>query len=100
MIRYRYSQWDGSQNVPDLDPDELLDALSDDLLSHGNLTRALQRLMQRGFDRRFGERLRGIQDLLQQLRNQRQQTLERYNLNSIIDDLRKRLDNVVKTERE
>ena len=31
-----YSRWDGSQRVDDLDADQLLDAMSDDLLSDGD----------------------------------------------------------------
>ena len=35
--RYRYSQWDGTQQIFDIDASELMDALSDDLLQHGDL---------------------------------------------------------------
>src|SRR6266850_1341306 len=44
----RYSRWDGTQAVPDLDADELLSAMSDDLLADGDLWNALRRLFQRG----------------------------------------------------
>ncbi|MBI4304300.1 MAG: hypothetical protein HY665_08205, partial [Chloroflexi bacterium] len=47
-MKYQYSRWDGSQEVPDLTPDELLEAMSDDLLAHGNVQRALQKLTQMG----------------------------------------------------
>ena len=30
--RYRYSQWDGTQQIFDVDASEVMDALSDDLL--------------------------------------------------------------------
>ena len=40
----RYSRWDGTQAVPDLDADELLSAMSDDLLAEGDLMNALRRL--------------------------------------------------------
>ena len=29
---YRYSRWDGSQNVPDLDADQVLDEMAEDLV--------------------------------------------------------------------
>ena len=48
MSRYRYSRWDGSQVLPPFDADDVLDALSDDILAEGDVRRALQRLMQRG----------------------------------------------------
>ena len=31
-----YSRWEGSQRIDDLDADQLLDAMSDDLLSDGD----------------------------------------------------------------
>ena len=40
----RYSRWDGRQAVPDMAADELLDALSEDLLEEGDLADALRRL--------------------------------------------------------
>src|SRR6266567_628599 len=40
----RYSRWDGTQAVPDLDADELLSAMSDDLLAEGDLMSALEQL--------------------------------------------------------
>ena len=47
----RYSRWDGSQQVADLDADEILDALADDLMAEGDLAEALRRLMERGWRR-------------------------------------------------
>ena len=32
---YRYARWDGSQRLPDLTADDVLDALSDDLVEEG-----------------------------------------------------------------
>ncbi len=46
----RYSRWDGSQTIPDVDADDVMDALSEDLLSEGDLAEALRRLMERGID--------------------------------------------------
>jgi uncharacterized protein with von Willebrand factor type A (vWA) domain len=57
-------------------------------------------MMQRGLSSRFGDRLRGLQDLLQQLRSRKQQELEKHDLGSILDDIREKLDNVIRTERE
>ena len=47
--RARYSRWDGSQRLPDLDADEILKALSDDVMAEGDLAEALRRLMERGW---------------------------------------------------
>ena len=44
----KYRRWDGSQDVPDLTADEIVDALADDVLEHGDVGEALRRLMERG----------------------------------------------------
>ena len=94
----RYSRWDGSQ-VPDLDADDLLSAMSDDLMSDGDLRSALRKLFQRGMQTPQGK-LPGLQQLLEQLRQRRQQELNRYDLGSALDDITKKLDAILKTERE
>ena len=99
MMRYRYSRWDGTQDPVELSSQELMDEISEDLMWHGDLWRALQRILQRGMRNRDGQRMQGIQDLLQRLRQQRQQTLQRYDLNSILDDIKERLKDIVDTER-
>ena len=96
MVSFRYSQWDGSQEFPELTADELMKHLSDDLLSHGDLQHALRQLLQRG----MGNRMPGLQDLMQQLRQSRQQRLDRYNLGSILDQIKEKLDEIINTERE
>ena len=48
MSTFRYSRWDGSQQLPSFDADDVLDALSEDILAEGDVRRALQQLMQRG----------------------------------------------------
>ena len=95
-----YSRWDGSQRLDDLDADQLLDAMSDDLLSDGDPWSALRRLFQRGAKNPDGANLPGLQDLLNRLRRQRQQQLDRYDLSSVLDDIKQKLDNIMKTERE
>ncbi|MGB2853347.1 MAG: hypothetical protein WBC55_02745 [Dehalococcoidia bacterium] len=100
MISYRYSQWDGSQEISEVSADELIDALSDRLTFDGDVLRALQRLFRSGLQNRAGERLQGIQDLLQKLRDLRRQTLDKYNISSVVDEIRQRLDEVIRTEKE
>jgi len=95
----RYSRWDGTQAVPDLDADQLLSAMSDDLLADGDLWNALRRLFQRGAQDPQGGRMPGLQDLLKRLRQERQQRLEQYDLGSALDDIKKQLADILKTER-
>src|SRR5690242_2409786 len=74
--------------------------MSDDLLSDGDPWSALRRLFQRGARTAEGANLPGLQDLLNRLRRQRQQQLDRYDLSSVLEDIKKKLDDILKTERE
>jgi uncharacterized protein with von Willebrand factor type A (vWA) domain len=99
MVAYRYSEWDGTQEIPPLDADEVLEALTDDLMNFGDLQHAMRNLLQRGMRNSMGNRLQGLRDLLQQLRQQRRNTLDRYNLSSVMDDIKRRLDELLDMER-
>jgi uncharacterized protein with von Willebrand factor type A (vWA) domain len=96
---YRYSQWDGTQKIFGIDADELMDHLSDEVLKQGDLMRALRELFRQGFQNREGQRLTGLKDLMEQLKNRRRQQLQQYNLDSVVDDLKERLEDIVQTER-
>ncbi|MBI2724153.1 MAG: VWA domain-containing protein [Chloroflexi bacterium] len=99
MVAFRYSEWDGSQEIPPLDADDVLEALTDDLMNFGDLQHAMRNLLQRGMRGQQGSRLQGLRDLLQQLRQQRRNTLDRYNLSSVMDDIKQRLDDILQMER-
>ena len=98
-FRFRYSEWDGSQEIGPLDPDDILAGLTDDLMNFGDLQHALRNLLQRGMRNPMGQRMQGLRDILQQLRQQRRQTLDRYNLDSVFEDIKKRLDEVIDLEK-
>jgi len=94
-MSYRYSRWDGTQKLDPLDADEVLDALSEDLMSYGDLSAALQRLYRWGSDQ-----VPGLEQLLKQIREQRERELSRYDLDSTVEQLREQLQEVVDTERK
>jgi len=96
---FRYSEWDGSQEIGPLDPDDILAGLTDDLMNFGDLQHALRNLLQRGMRNPLGQRMQGLRDILQQLRQQRRQMLDRYNLDSVFEDIKKRLDEVIDLEK-
>src|SRR5215213_5002268 len=100
MHYFRYSRWDGSQQIAPFDPDEVIEHLADDLLADGDLRSALQRMMQSGYKNPDGQRLMGLQQLLERLRQQRQQQLDQFQLNDIMKDIREKLEEVLSTERE
>ena len=99
--RYGYSRWDGTQRIEGLNADDILDALSDDYMEGGNLQQALRRLMQEGIRNEDGKRTMGLRDLLERMRNQRNQQLNRYNMASgVMDDLREKLEEIKQLERQ
>jgi uncharacterized protein with von Willebrand factor type A (vWA) domain len=95
----RYSRWDGTQQIGPLSPDELMQAMSDDLMQDGDVNRALQRLFRWGFQRPDGQEMPGLQGLLQRLRDRRQEQLERYNLQSMLSEIAERIEQIIETER-
>src|SRR5438128_7754705 len=99
MSTYRYSRWDGSQQLPPFDADDVLRALSEDVLAEGDVRRALQRLMQRGMRGARGGDIPGLRRILDQLRRRRQAELERSNLDTVLSDLAERLRRIIDEER-
>ncbi|MBD3645885.1 MAG: hypothetical protein HUJ31_00215, partial [Pseudomonadales bacterium] len=95
----RYSQWDGTQKV-DLEADDILSAISEDLMEFGDLQQALRYLMQRGMDTSDGNYIRGLRDMLRQLKDQRRQRLERFDMNSVMEDITRQLEEILDMERE
>ena len=99
--RYGYSRWDGTQNIEGLDADDVLKALSDDYLENGNLQQAMRRLMQNGIPKDDGRKTMGLRELMERMREQRNQQLNRYNMASgVMDDLREKLEEIKQLERE
>ena len=97
---FRYSRWDGTQVGFDLDAGQILAEMNDDLLYHGDLNAALRRMLQSGFEDRNGERVQGIRELMDKLRQQRRERLEQHDLGGVYDDIAAQLREVVDTERE
>lgn len=96
---YRYSQWDDTQQVAPFDADDLMEAMADKLIEDGDLQRALNDMYRRGDRGALDDRLKGLREMMERLRQQRQEQLQRHDLNGIMDDINKRLDDVVDTER-
>ncbi len=96
----RYSRWDGTQQINPVTADDLMRAMGDDLMQDGDLNRALQRLFRWGFERQDGEHVPGLREMMERLRERRQEQLSRYDLGSMLDDIREKLNQVVETERD
>ena len=97
--RFTYSRWDGTQKGFDLDADGLFDQLTDDLLYHGDVNAALRRLLQDGMRDRNGERVQGLREMLERLREQRQERLNRHDLGGVYEEIANELNDIVDEER-
>src|SRR6516225_3432697 len=100
MRRFTYSRWDGTQVGFEFDADDIFGELTDELLYHGDLNQALHRLMQRGFRDRNNERIAGMREILERLRQRRREMLERHDLGGPYEDIAQRLRDIVDQERE
>ena len=92
----RYSRWDGTQRLDALEAEELLSAMSDELLSGGDLEDALARLSRWGIPGRMD----GMKDLLERLRSAKARRAQRHDLSTAFDQLKEKLEEVKRLERE
>ncbi len=97
--RFRYSPWDGSQRGFEVDALDVMEQLTDDLLYHGDLNSAMRRMMQQGFEDRNGERIQGIREMLDKIRERREDALDRFDLGGVYEDIAKELRELVEQER-
>ncbi len=96
--RFRYSPWDGTQQGFDLDAFDVLESMTDDLLYNGDVNSALRRMLQDGLTDRNGERIEGLRDLLERVRQQRAERLASSQVNGMFDELATELRDIVATE--
>jgi uncharacterized protein with von Willebrand factor type A (vWA) domain len=96
-MRFRYSRWDDTQDPfgPDLPAAELLEELSEDVLSGAGAEGALARLMRRGMEGRFS----GLDALRARLRDRRAREQAALDLQGPLEEIRERLEEIVERER-
>ncbi|MFP6806811.1 MAG: hypothetical protein VB957_06470 [Pseudomonadales bacterium] len=94
----RYSNWDGTQK-DELNADDVLAAISDDLMEFGDLQQAMRYLMQRGMETTNGGYIKGLRDLIRQLKDKRKQKLDRFDMDSVLSGFKKQLDEILDIEK-
>lgn len=94
-----YSRWDGTQTGFDPSALDILAELRNDLLYHGDPLSALRRLLQQGFGK-DEERVAGIREMLEKLRQHRQELLSQHNLDGFYDDIAQELKDIVESEKQ
>ena len=97
--RFDYRRWDGTQDSLIDDTDSVLSQLTDDLLANGDLHEALQRMLNRGWRTPDGEQVQGLRDLLDQLRLEREEQLDRGDLGGAYREVAEELQQVLSEER-
>ncbi|MBI1817790.1 MAG: VWA domain-containing protein [Deltaproteobacteria bacterium] len=98
MLKIRYTEWDGSQRIK-LTADQVFEKLSEYLSYTDDVQQALDWMMRQGFDWE-GMQVLGLDDFLEQLREAMRQRYRDFNLNSALDEMRQRLDEIVDLERD
>lgn len=103
MRRIRYSRWDGTQKWSELDPDALTDRLFDELSNYMNWSlsaqEAMEWLMRQGLQLPdLNMRIMGTDEMLQELRHNRQQAFQNFNFDQALDDINDKLQRIVELE--
>src|SRR6266536_3324700 len=96
-MRFRYSRWDDTQDPfgPDLAAGDLLDAMSEELLSGDGAEFAMRRLWRRGMQGSCS----GLDSLRARLRQRRREEQEHLNISGPLEEVRRRLDEILERER-
>ncbi|HEY1918062.1 MAG TPA: hypothetical protein VGH27_21015 [Streptosporangiaceae bacterium] len=98
---YSYGEYDGGPDplAPPYDVAAALDQLGEDVLNGESPGSALRDLLRRGLNGDRGQRGRGLDDLLRQVRERQREIRERGRLDGILDQARALLDTAVGQER-
>jgi uncharacterized protein with von Willebrand factor type A (vWA) domain len=101
MRVHRYSRWDGSQEEFSLDTRRTLDALSELLMEGLDVEEALEWLRRHGFELAGSNfRVMGVEELIDELREEARKLFDRYRLDSATEDLERRLTEIVEREEQ
>ena len=85
--------------VFDVDALDVMEELTDDLLYSGDVNAALRRLLQEGMTDRDGRRLEGLTDLIERLRERREELLANSDLGSAVEGIGQELTEITDMER-
>ena len=77
-----------------------MDELSRRLMADGNLSEALWNMQNSRLRDSHNRQLPSLKEMLRRLQEKRRNQLKRFNLDSIMDEFRQALEDIVKTEKE
>src|SRR5690349_6935303 len=98
MVSVRYTQWDGTQTLS-LDADKVFEKLAEYLSYTDDIRQAMDWMMRQGMD--FdGAKVMGLEEFLEQLRQEMRQRYRDFNLRSALSEMEKRLEDILNRERQ
>jgi uncharacterized protein with von Willebrand factor type A (vWA) domain len=98
MVTIRYSNWDGTQKLQ-LDADKVFEKLAEYLSYTDDVRQALEWMMRQGID--FdGVKVMGLEEFLEQIRQEMRQRYREFNLKDSLSEMEQRLDDILKRERQ
>src|ERR1700758_3119338 len=98
MVTTRYSQWDGTQQLR-LDADKVFEKLAEYLSYTDDIRQAMDWMMRQGMD--FdGVKVMGLEEFLEQLRQEMRQRYRDFNLRNALSEMEKRLADILNRERQ
>src|SRR5260370_22462687 len=98
MPTLRYTRWDGSQKIR-LDADKVVEKLSEYLSYTDDIRQAMDWLMRQGMDVE-GTRIVGLDEMLEELRQEMRKRYRDFNLKDALGDMERRLEDIVDREKQ
>src|SRR5690242_18745765 len=99
MLRVRYTAWDGTQEIR-LEADRVFEKLSEYLSFTDDVQQALDWLLHQGIEWDEGIRVMGLDDFLEQLREEMRSRYRQVNLREAFSQMREKLDDLLDLERD
>lgn len=97
--RFTYSRWDGTQSGFSMEADEVLAELTDDLLFHGDINSALRRMMREGMRDADGNRIEGLREMMDKIRQRKKELEESGDLGGVYSEIADALRDIIDEER-
>jgi len=99
MRRILYSRWDGSLSEFQVEPERVLEAMSDLLMQGLDVAEAMEWMRRNGFPLAgLDMRVMGTGEMIDELRERFDDLTERYSMAEATDDLRRRLEDLLDRE--
>src|SRR6266478_517507 len=97
MVTTRYTLWDGSQKLR-LDADKVFEKLAEMLSYTDDVRQAMDWMMRQGMD--FdGVKVTGLEEFLEQLRQEMRQRYRDFNLKNALSEMEQKLEDILNRER-